>query len=144
MQSEKIHLAEYVESSKLSFNYDDEFLQKNITNGLSYSITSDKANIRAKNIKLSVRGNSYDVVTKDCSYHIHNSLLGKQMIYSDLAAIAIASKMGIEVEEIIRQINTRKSYPGRMSVLSGKNNITIIDDTYNANPASVKAALDSL
>jgi len=71
-------------------------------------------------------------------------LLGNQGAKSVLAATAVAFKLGWNNQEITNALGDLTSAPGRMQVLKGINNSIIIDDTYNASPIAVKAALDVL
>lgn len=66
---------------------------------------------------------------------------GEHQIKNALAAVAIADRFGVPLEEIAKAFASLLPMEGRLNVLyySG---ITLIDDTYNANPASTAAALD--
>jgi UDP-N-acetylmuramyl pentapeptide synthase len=61
-----------------------------------------------------------------------------------LAAAAVARIIGLNEEELSRGLKEVKPFAGRMQILDGKKGSTIIDDTYNASPAAVIAALDVL
>lgn len=56
----------------------------------------------------------------------------------------IARQLGMSDEQILEGLNRFKLPKGRLNIISGFNDSTIIDDTYNANPESVKFALDIL
>lgn len=58
-----------------------------------------------------------------------------------LAAAAGACALGIPLETIRRGLERFAGIPGRLRTFTGHNSATIIDDTYNANPDSVKAAI---
>ena len=68
-------------------------------------------------------------------------LLGMGNVYNCLAAICLTAQMGIEYETQREAVAEAKPEPGRMEP-NMINGILIIDDTYNANPVSMKAALD--
>jgi UDP-N-acetylmuramoyl-tripeptide--D-alanyl-D-alanine ligase len=68
-------------------------------------------------------------------------LLGIGNVYNCLAAICLASQLGIPYEVQRDAIAVVGPEPGRMEPLY-YNNLLIIDDTYNANPASMRAAID--
>ena len=51
---------------------------------------------------------------------------------------------GANLENIIEGINSTKNISGRFNMLRGENECLIIDSTYNANPESFKANIDSL
>ena len=72
------------------------------------------------------------------------TFLGEQGAKVALAAIAAAHKLGLSLDEIKSGIESVGQFPGRMQVLDGLQNSKLIDDTYNASPLAVKAALDVL
>jgi UDP-N-acetylmuramoyl-tripeptide--D-alanyl-D-alanine ligase len=71
-------------------------------------------------------------------------LLGRQNVANALAAAAAAQAVGTSVEDIIAGLARATPVRGRLRAVSGRNGATIIDDSYNANPGSVHAALDHL
>ena len=68
-------------------------------------------------------------------------LLGAGNVYNCLAAICLTSKMGIAYETQRAGIAEVGPEPGRMEPI-WIDDLMIIDDTYNANPVSMKAAID--
>lgn len=71
-------------------------------------------------------------------------MLGRQGAKIALAAAASAHLLGVPAKDIKNDLSKVSAFAGRMQVLSGVKNSTIIDDTYNASPVAVKAALDVL
>ncbi|MCA9333419.1 hypothetical protein KC963_00035, partial [Candidatus Saccharibacteria bacterium] len=72
------------------------------------------------------------------------SALGKQGAKLVLAAAAAAHQLGVSPKDIVKGLQRITPVPGRMQILSGIKNSVLIDDTYNASPLAVKAALDVL
>ncbi len=70
-------------------------------------------------------------------------VLGLQNIYNALAAAAVGSLFGVTLEESSASLKAFKLPPMRTNVLK-VNNFTLIDDTYNSNPDSVRFAIDTL
>ena len=70
-------------------------------------------------------------------------LPGAHMVNNALAAMAVGEALGLTPDEIEQGIENVPSTQGRSNILSTEN-YTIIDDCYNANPTSMKAALDLL
>lgn len=70
-------------------------------------------------------------------------LPGEHMIQNALAATAVGSLLGLTKEEIQKGIADVEPVGGRSHIIR-KEKITIIDDCYNANPVSMKAAIDLL
>lgn len=71
-------------------------------------------------------------------------LLGRQNIANALAAAAAASAAGADAEQIRIGLGRAEAVRGRMHVLAGLGGARIVDDSYNANPGSARAALDYL
>lgn len=71
-------------------------------------------------------------------------LIGRSIAKSLLAAAAAAHIFGWDNEHIVEGIKAVGPVAGRMQVLDGKNGSFILDDTYNASPIAMKAALSTL
>lgn len=70
--------------------------------------------------------------------------LGEHMIYPSLIAAAVAERFGLTAEEIERGLTQFVPTRMRMNILKRAEDITILDDTYNANPQSMRAAVSVL
>lgn len=68
-------------------------------------------------------------------------VIGSHYVSAALAAIACASESGCDILKSISQLAEYRTPPGRMSLIEGMNNSYLIDDTYNASPMAVSAAL---
>lgn len=73
-----------------------------------------------------------------------NDILARHQIYPALAAAAVGTRFGLNLVEISEALTGFIALCGRMNLLDGLKNTRVIDDTYNASPASVLAALDAL
>jgi len=67
---------------------------------------------------------------------------GQHAIYNALAATAVCPGLGVESENIKAGIESARPVPGRLVRLEGIRGSCVLDDTYNANPASLSVALD--
>ncbi len=82
---------------------------------------------------------------KDSSTIIHLPYcLGKPFAYSVAVSVACGIALGIDIEKAKDIFRELRPEPGRLNLIEGKDNYFIIDDTYNASPASVQAALEVL
>jgi UDP-N-acetylmuramyl pentapeptide synthase len=70
--------------------------------------------------------------------------IGKQGAKFALAAAGVASMLGQKTAAIASGLPALVPFSGRMQILPGQKNSILIDDTYNASPVAVKAALDVL
>lgn len=74
---------------------------------------------------------------------IEMGLVGEGAVLNAAAVFALAFGLGLPLEEAARGIVQVEPEPGRMQPLAGLGDRLIIDDTYNANPASVEIALST-
>ena len=72
------------------------------------------------------------------------SVPGRHNVSNSLAAIAIACALDIDAKLIIQGLEKFRGTKGRLQVSKLSEGISLIDDTYNANPASTAAALEVL
>jgi len=83
-------------------------------------------------------------VSIDSIKHINLPIAGKHNQINAACASAIAHSCGIEANDIQKGLENFKPASGRLENLGNHNGNTIINDSYNANPQSVKAAIDVL
>ena len=77
------------------------------------------------------------------SFAVTIPIAGEHNVYNALAAVCVAGKLGLSVDEMKRGIESVKTIGGRSNLIH-KGGMTIIDDCYNANPMSMKASLGIL
>lgn len=159
---EKKYLVENLkDGGTFIYNLDDEdcvniakeFQNKNI-NFKSFSLKNPEANILAKNININyeyinkyidkVNGVSAEIIlkedevkNKDLKINL-NGVIGEAVFYTLLPAILVADILNINIEKAIEDIENIKRTAGRMRILSGVYNTSIIDDTYNSSPKALK------
>ena len=92
----------------------------------------------------SVEGNLLNVVTPAGNFECSLKLLGKHNVMNALAATAVALGAGVDIEIVKKGLEAMQAVPGRMQPFKGVNGSSIINDTYNANPTSLKAGLGVL
>lgn len=69
---------------------------------------------------------------------------GRPQAYAAAAAAGVAIALGRALPEIARALGRYESPPGRLKLIAGNKGTQILDDTYNASPAAVRAALEVL
>lgn len=107
---------------------------------------SAEAAVRAERVVLDERGcASYTLVTPAGTAQVRLAVSGRHQVGNTLATAAVALEAGMGLPELaealgeLRLVSTR-----RMDVFDRADGVTVIDDSYNANPASVEAALNAL
>lgn len=86
--------------------------------------------------KISYEGNIIPIVIKGS--------LGAKSIYSPLAAIAVGLSQKINIVKASESLLNLEASKGRMRIIKGIKNTTIIDDSYNSSPIALTSALDTL
>lgn len=92
---------------------------------------------------MGLKGISCRIHVGEESFSVVIPIPGYHMVYNGLAATAVGLVMGLTLEEIKRGLEKLEPVSGRFHIIE-KNDMTIIDDCYNANPVSMKASLDVL
>lgn len=84
------------------------------------------------------------VCTPERRFEANIPALGSHMIYSTLMAVAVAEHFGMEINEISRGIQAFLPTKMRMNLIRCAGDIVILNDAYNANPQSMRAAASVL
>jgi len=123
--------------------YADWVLRAGERKVLSFGI-ENYADIMANNIVCDEDGSRFDVVYLQQSIACEIPLLGKHNILNALSAIAAGVALNLNLENIIAKLKTLPMVSGRLQWVEGEGQIRILNDSYNASPASVKAGIDVL
>jgi UDP-N-acetylmuramoyl-tripeptide--D-alanyl-D-alanine ligase len=133
-------------------NHDDDYFNywqsvAGIRRVLSFGL-NDSADITAKAIKTEIRNNAFvtpfELVTALGTVDIILKLAGQHNVVNALAATAAGLALGIDLKQIKQGLESVKPVTGRLQPLVSYLGNIVIDDTYNANSASLKAGLDVL
>jgi UDP-N-acetylmuramoyl-tripeptide--D-alanyl-D-alanine ligase len=110
---------------------------------VTFSIQND-SHVRAEDVLTTERGNSFTIKLQDGEDTvIALNICGLFNVYNALAAAAVSLSLGVTLKEIKTALNGYQAFPMRFEVLRMKD-ITIINDTYNANPSSMEESLKEL
>jgi len=93
---------------------------------------------------LDVDGSSLDLHTPQGNISFHLPVAGEHNVRNALAASALALAMGATLQQVAQGLEKFGGVKGRLQQQAGINGALVINDTYNANPASMKAAIDVL
>lgn len=104
----------------------------------------EKSDVMAYNIKIGNNSSTYNVKINNEEYTVNVPISGKHFVYNSLCAIAVGNLLGISPENIIKGIETFSLTKNRMEVVKIKDNVTVINDAYNASYDSMKPALEYL
>ena len=95
-------------------------------------------------VRLDDSGDHPRILAADGEIELKLALPGRHNLYNAAAATAAALALDIEMEIIRQGLERVEPVPGRLNVLHTRAGWTVIDDSYNANPASLYSALQVL
>jgi UDP-N-acetylmuramoyl-tripeptide--D-alanyl-D-alanine ligase len=100
--------------------------------------------VRADNLVMTALGSEFDLIIQDQeSIRVNLPVVGRHMVANALLAAGAGYTLGMTANEIAVGLNKTVLTSGRLRAFES-NGVTIFDDTYNANPESVVAAIDTL
>lgn len=123
----------------------DEFIQRCQAHViLTYSLRQS-ADVMARSIHFNQQACAeFTLISQVHDCHVTLPLPGEHQVANALAAVSCALACGLSLAMIATGLMAIESVPGRWQSQTGVNGVTLIDDTYNANPKSVTAALECL
>ena len=141
-------IREISSDGRVAVNGDDALLLKT-SSGLGKEIITfglnEKNDIRACRISNSQReGISFDLLYQGDSRSVRLKVPGIYNVFNALAAAAGCICLNIPPEQIVEGLGRYKGLSGRFELIPLPGNILLVDDTYNANPSALKAALASI
>ena len=148
--NEKKDLADYMEKTgkPLVLNIDDERLRYVAENYNRNSplITFGKnpeATFVLSNISVDTEGTHFDFTYYDSNVvHVDLSVFGEGFAYDAMAAIIVANELGVSIDDCVSDLRDYQNQEGRFEVLE-YGDLVIVNDGYNANPVSMKMALET-
>lgn len=122
-----------------------EFLVKRSSAPVAFFGISEKAHVRAKEIASDDRGRPSFMLVIDGreAAKVTLPLPGMHLVPNALAACAVALHWGADVSDIVNGLEEAEVSKGRMEMIETLNGVTVINDAYNANPASMRSALET-
>ncbi|OIV38165.1 UDP-N-acetylmuramoyl-tripeptide--D-alanyl-D-alanine ligase [Mangrovactinospora gilvigrisea] len=107
---------------------------------------SPEATVRAEEIALDDKGRpGFTLITPEGRAHVQLKLVGDHQVANALAAATAARELGMGLAELALGLSEAEALSRwRMEVRERADGVTIVNDAYNANPASMRAALRSV
>ena len=103
------------------------------------------AEVRAEEISSrGLAGTEFTLVAPWGTSRMLSALPGRHLVPHALAAAAVAERFGVPLDEVGAALAAGSHAPHRMHLTEARSGATLVDDTYNASPVSVAAALDFL
>jgi UDP-N-acetylmuramoyl-tripeptide--D-alanyl-D-alanine ligase len=124
---------------------EDEFVTElaSRTQGRVLEVGFGRGNLRATNLRMDVAGSNFTVEGEFGTAEVQLPVPGRHMVGNSLLALAAGVLCGIPLEECAKALAHVSVTGGRLTRKEFKG-AAILDDTYNANPESMIAALETL
>lgn len=105
----------------------------------------ETADVRATDITLSEDGSpTFTLISGDRSTEVRLPVPGRHNVYNALAAAAVGLYLGVELEDVVGGLENATFSKWRMESFVSAAGLTVINDAYNANPTSMRAAISAL
>ena len=111
-------------------------------NAQTFGVVS--GDVHAENIELKLLSCEFDLVRDNERVAVVLPVPGRHNVHNAVAAAAMALAAGLSLAEVSDGLKNFSNIKGRLNIKQGIKGATLIDDTYNANPDSMKAAIDVL
>ena len=133
------------EGAPLVLNYDDPFLRKAVlpahVRPVWFSLSDENADVCALSIRQETDGMSFVLEDQEHGTFVVNiPAMGRHNVANALAAYCAATRLGCDAKRVIRGLSNFEQTGRRQKVVDSEG-VTVIEDCYNANPDSMKAAL---
>ncbi len=143
--TEKVKLAKALRENCILLVNGDNLLSRSALNfvsfGYSYGI-KNLSNIMAENIVFNEMFTYFDVtINGKRAGNFSVEALGEHFVLNSLPAIYLGFTFGLSANEIKEGLLKFKPLPGRGRILSLRNGIKVLDDSYNANPPSFEESI---
>ncbi len=151
---EKSMLAKHTKvGGTIVLNRDSEYvydIAKETTHKVMSIGFSPESDVRATSVERIITldgqyGMRFVVTIGERSYSVFApGFVAKHQIYGVLFTMAAAEIIGVDVAEVAASMMGLNPTPGRLNPIIGENNTLILDDSYNASPAAMEAAIETL
>ena len=135
------------EAGVLITNNDNDMLHMWNSQNDKYNVYNfgieNESNIMAKNINIECNSSKFEVTYNNKNYNIEVPINSTPFVYNSLCAICVGKFLNIDIKKIIKGIKNFELTKNRMDI-EKINSIMLINDCYNANFDSMKAAIESL
>jgi UDP-N-acetylmuramoyl-tripeptide--D-alanyl-D-alanine ligase len=108
------------------------------------SVGNGRGVVRSENIRFEAEGTRFSLAIDGCQpAEVWLPVPGRHMVTNALLAAAVGWKLGLSPEEIAEGLAGSALTSGRLRRFESRG-VTVIDDSYNANPESMAAAIETL
>ena len=130
-------------------NFDDDYagLWKTLAGRrrvIGFGLSAADAEVRAEDVATTEQGSQFTLVVGDQKVSVRLALPGRHNVANALAAAGVAHALGLAPATIAAGLSRMAHVGGRLAISPARFAARLVDDSYNANPGSLAAALDWL
>lgn len=104
-----------------------------------------QCDVRADDVAVDDEGNTtFVLVAEQGTADVHLAVPGRHNVYNALAAAAIGLYLELSLEDVVAGLESAVFTKMRMETFSSASGVLVVNDAYNANPTSMRAAVDTL
>ncbi len=108
---------------------------------VGFGLEACEADVRAADIEITEQGSRFMLVIGGAQARVELAMPGRHNVANALAAAGVAHAMGLEIAKIAAGLARMAHVGGRLAVTTARDGARLVDDSYNANPGSLAAAL---
>lgn len=148
IMAEKLHITDYIGQDGVLFVNGDDDLLSTLKSAAKCRVvsfgTAKDCDWRASAIRQVEGGMFFTCEHAGKSTEVFLPAVGVHNVRNALASLSVASRLGVPAENAVRALAAYKAPAMRQQIFNLANGITLIDDSYNANPDSMRGAIDTL
>lgn len=147
IMAEKLHIADYLPADGLLFVNGDDDLLSTLRGKYPHRVVTfgmgPECDWRGLEFKQTEKGTFFTCESREGRTEVFVPAVGVHNVRNALASMAVARALGATTEEAVRAIAAYKAPAMRQQILEA-GGLTVIDDSYNASPDSMRGALEIL
>ncbi|MEH7418625.1 UDP-N-acetylmuramoyl-tripeptide--D-alanyl-D-alanine ligase [Neobacillus drentensis] len=132
----------------LILNSDDSYLSSIDTSKFKGKIITfgknKNASFRIKKTQYESSGMTFWMEYKKREYKGYIPGLGEHSVYNAVASLAAAAMLGVDIRYALKRLSTYHHMKSHFQIIEGRNQVTLVDDTWKSNPASLRKGLETL
>jgi UDP-N-acetylmuramoyl-tripeptide--D-alanyl-D-alanine ligase len=132
----------------LILNSDDPYLSSIDTSKFKGEIITfgknKDANFRIKEYQYDSSSMTFCIEYKQSEWKGYIPGLGEHNVYNAVASLAAAAILGVDLDHALKRLSSYHHMRSHFQIIEGRNQITLVDDTWKSNPASLRKGLEAL
>jgi UDP-N-acetylmuramoyl-tripeptide--D-alanyl-D-alanine ligase len=132
----------------LILNTDDPYLTSIDTSKFKGEIITfgknKDANFRIKEYQYHSSGMTFWIEYKQSELKGYIPGFGEHNVYNAVASLAAAAILGVDLDYALKRLSSYHHMRSHFQIIEGRNQITLVDDTWKSNPASLRKGLETL